>query len=103
MAALHDGIGEMCCANHHPTDVARHCGGLLQQLLQGGHNPTGDVSRGGRFDPPDDLLALHQHSVGVRAAYVNAYTLLHRTLLFADSSTVARRVVPYTLYAQGRL
>src|SRR5438034_4680820 len=64
-------------ANHHPTDVDRHGSGLLQQRTQGGDNATGHVSRGGRFDPTDDLLALHQHSVGVRAPYINTYALLH--------------------------
>jgi hypothetical protein len=81
MTALHDRIGKMGRAKHHPTDIARHCSGLLQQLLQGCDNPTGDVSRGRRFDPADDLLALHQHSISVRASYINAYALLHGALL----------------------
>jgi hypothetical protein len=71
----------MCRANHHSTDVARHRSGLLQQLLQGRDNPAGHVSRGGRFDPTHNLLALHQHSVSVRASYINTYALLHYTLL----------------------
>jgi hypothetical protein len=81
MPALHDRIGKMCRANHHPTDGARPCSGLLQQLPQGGDNTTGHVSRGGRFDPTDDLLTLHQHSIGVRASYINTYALLHCALL----------------------
>ena len=57
---------------------------LLQQLLQGSDNPAGHVSRGGRFDPTDDLLALHQHSVGVRASHINTYALLHCALSTKD-------------------
>src|SRR5215510_4509680 len=81
MTALDNRIGKMGRAKHHPTDVVRHCCGLLQQLLQGGDNPAGHVSRGGRFDPTDNLLTLHQHSVGVRASYINTYALLHWALL----------------------
>jgi hypothetical protein len=84
MTALHDRIGKMCRTKHHPTDVARHCSGLLQQLLQGHDNAAGHVNRGGRFDPTDNLLTLHQHSVGVRASYINTYALLHCALLNED-------------------
>jgi hypothetical protein len=44
-------------------------------------NPAGHVSRGGRFDPTHNLLALHQHGVSVRASYINTYALLHGALL----------------------
>jgi hypothetical protein len=81
MAALHDRIGKMGRTNHHATDVARHRMSLLQQLPQGSDNPTGHVSRRRRFDPADNLLTLHQHSVGVRASYINTYALWHRALL----------------------
>jgi hypothetical protein len=75
MTTLDDCIGEMRRTNHHPMDGDRHGRSLLQQLLQGGDNATGHVSRGRRFDPTNDLLALHQHCVGVRAPYINTYAL----------------------------
>lgn len=77
MTALYYRVGEMRRANHDSTDCTRDCCRVLQQLLEGRDNTTGHIGRGGRFDPTDDLPALHQDCICVRPADINADALLH--------------------------
>ncbi len=72
IAPLHDGVGEMGRPKRHHVDRSSGDAGLLQRAGQGLADAGGHIGRGDRLDAGEDILALHDHGVGIRAADINA-------------------------------